>query len=244
LCKEFASMAEPFVKWIMEQKDKITKSKSELEDQLKYVEERTTNLTADGAKLKNISELNQKIDAAGITNNRHTTLTSKDVEVLWEQYSSFLGKKMKMLEAEIARARLRGITNEQLKEIETQFQQFDSDKSGAIDRIELKNCLYSLGEEKSRGEVDTIMKKYGGADAKAIKFDGFKEFMIDTLGVTDTKEDIIKSFLLINKGIDVAKDDLMDLVMDAQDFIGFKAQAKKLPAGYDYKTWTEEVYAR
>lgn len=76
--------------------------------------------------------------AAGITNIRHTTLTAKDVEVQWEQYKKFLDAKKSilpywrnsnlktgMLAAEIEHSRLRGITPEQFKEIESNFQMFD-----------------------------------------------------------------------------------------------------------------------
>jgi hypothetical protein len=94
--------------------------------------------------MKPIQDLNAKIEAAGVTNNKHTTLTAKDVEVQWEQYQAFLNKKVKMLEEEIEHHRLRGITQEQFNEIEANFKQFDADNSGFIDKKELKALLYSL----------------------------------------------------------------------------------------------------
>ena len=62
---------------------------------------------------------------AGITNIRHTTLTLKDVEVQWEQYTKFLDAKKSMLASEIEHSKLRGITPEQFKEIESNFKTFD-----------------------------------------------------------------------------------------------------------------------
>lgn len=100
-----------------------------------------------------------------------------------------------MLEEEIEHHKLRGVTPEQFKEIETTFKQFDDDNSGFIDRKvkycgifteisqELKACLYSLGEEKNKTEIEEIMKKYGNKDGKGIIFEKFREFMIDVLGV-------------------------------------------------------------
>lgn len=130
------------------------------------------------------------------------------------------------------------------------------DGSGDIDKKELKACLYSLGEEKSSSEVENILKskktstcrvlttltEYG--DGKLIKYEGFKELMIDTLGVTDTKEDILKSFELINKGAEIAKEDLMELVMEAHDVQYVKETAPKVSGGYDYKSWTDDVFSR
>lgn len=45
------------------------------------------------------------------------------------------------------------------------------------------------------------MTKYGDPKANAILYEGFKEFMIEILGVSDSKEDILHSFHLINKGM-------------------------------------------
>jgi hypothetical protein len=84
------------------------------------------------------------MEAAGISNNKHTSLTAKDVEVQWEQYKAFLNKKQKMLEEEIEHHKLRGVTVEQFQEIEANFKQFDTDNSGFIDKKELKALLYSL----------------------------------------------------------------------------------------------------
>jgi len=153
-----------------------------------------------------------------------------------------LEKKKNMLEGEIARNKLRGITPEQFNEIEANFKQFDADKSGNIDKRELKACLYSLGEEKSRAEVDQILKEFG--DGTKIKYEGFKELMIRTLGVSDTKDDIVNSFHLINRGDEVATIANMELVMDEPEIDYVKQTAPKAGAGYNYKAWTDDVFSR
>lgn len=82
---------------------------------MKNVEACIGSLDQDGAKLKDINATDAKMEAAGIVENRHTLLTAKDVEVQWEQYKIFLDKKKKMLEGEIERSKLRGITPEQFQ---------------------------------------------------------------------------------------------------------------------------------
>jgi hypothetical protein len=116
LCKEFAALADPFSKWISETKDTqvihciefwsnltniFPSSYAALEEQLQFIISKIGSVEQDGAKLKDIKECSEKMDAAGITNNKHTTLTLKDVEVQWEQYQAFLERKKKMLEEEI-----------------------------------------------------------------------------------------------------------------------------------------------
>lgn len=69
--------------------------------------------------------------------------------------------------------------------------------------------------------------------------------MVDLLGVSDTKDDIINSFTLINKSdSQVAKVDTMEIVMDTEDIDYIKQTAPKLEDGYDYKSWTNDVFSR
>ncbi|KAJ5066874.1 alpha-actinin [Anaeramoeba ignava] len=242
LCKKFAETADPFSKWITEQKDKITASKETLETQLGFVDKLISGLSSEGKRLNPLKDLQDKMDKAGIQNNRHTTLTLKDLEVQWQQYENFLKRKKKMLEEEIEHQKLRGITAEQMQEIEENFKQFDFDNSGTIDRKELTACLYSLGEERTPKEISKIMEEYG--DGKDISYERFKDFMIVLFGDTDTKDEIINSFILINRGFKVAKKDLMELVMDDQDIEYVLKTAPQVEDGYDFHTWTEEMFAR
>jgi len=244
-CKNFAGLVDPFVKSIGDSKDEITSSKKELEEQLKHVKSKLAELPTEEKKLDPIKSAFAKMESEGITNNRYTTFTSKDVEVQFEQYKIFLEKKIKMLDEEIEHNKLRGITQEQFNEIDATFKQFDADSSGFIDKKELKTCLYSLGEEKSRAEIDTIMKTYGSADVNGIKYAQFREFIIDLLGVSDTKDDIIGSFKLINRGAENAKMDNMEIVMKDDDIKYFTDTTKKNADGtYDFSNWTQTIFSR
>jgi len=242
LCKDFAHLVEPFSKWISDQKDAITKSSASLEDQLSNVDHKIASVGTDGAKLKDIDALNHKLDEAGITNNKHTTLTAKDVHVQWEQYQAFLQRKKKMLIEEIEQHKLRGVTPEQLKEIEDNFRKFDADKSGKIDKKELKTCLYSLGEEKNNAEVVAILKTYG--DGQGIVLEGFKNFMVGILAVSDSQDDILNAFKLINKGDEIGRPQKMEIVMGEEDLKYIFETAPKVDGGVNYKSWTSDVFSR
>jgi hypothetical protein len=75
LSRTFATLAEPFSKWISDQKDAITTSKETLEKQLQHVEDKIKSVPHDGAALEPIKAKSDEIEAAGITNNLHTSLT-------------------------------------------------------------------------------------------------------------------------------------------------------------------------
>jgi len=235
-------VADPLAQWIIATKDTITRSKGKLREQLAFVEAKIANADKDGAVRSTINELQARMDAAGITNNRHTLLTAKDVDVLWEQYTQFLEKKKKMLLTEFENEEMRGITPEQMAEIETNFRQFDADKSNTIDARELKACLYSLGEEVPQSGIVKIMEEYG--HGKSIDFDGFKRFMIHLFGDTDSKEDVLAGWDLIAKGEPAVKVDRLEFTCapEVTDYI--KQTAPKKGDGYDYRAWTEDVFSR
>jgi len=242
LCKEFATLADGFSKWIGEQKDIITNSKKDLEEQLKFVEERISSLDSDAKKFPPIVGLSEKMAKAEISNNKHTTLTLKDLEVQFEQYKAFLNIKKKMLEEEILHHKNRGITPEQFKEIADNFKQFDADHSKTINKQELKACLYSLGEEKSRSEVEAIMTKYGVSGE--IPFENFKEFMMGVLGDSDTKDEIRNGFSLINKAKNPSNMENLSVLMNDYDLDYLKKNAPASGGGHDFDAWTESVFAR
>jgi Ca2+-binding EF-hand superfamily protein len=175
--------------------------------------------------------------------NKHTTLTAKDVQVQWQQYKLFLERKKVMLEEEVEREKLKGVTAEQFKEIESNFQQFDSTNSGFLDRKAFKACLYSLGEEKTNTEIDGLMKEYG--DGSKVPYNGYKGFMVQLLGVSDTKQDILSGFELMSRSNTVAKKDRLELSgMAPKDLTYFSETAPTLEDGWDFKAWTDSIFAR
>lgn len=65
-----------------------------------------------------------------------------------------------MLQNEIANEKLKGLSPEQIAEIEDNFKQFD-EGSGVLSKKQLKACLYSLGEERTRSQIDEITNQRG-----------------------------------------------------------------------------------
>jgi len=242
LCQQFAAVVEPIAKWINERKSEITHSKGTLHEQLDIVEQFIASAPQDGSKLNDVNALQQQMDAAGITNNKHTPLTAKDIEVQWSQYISFLDKKKQMLLVEIEHEECRGISPEQFKEIEENFKLFDKDGNQVIDQKELKACLYTLGEEMKLSQIQEIIKEYG--NGTVIEYEGFKKFMIHVLGDTDTKEEIISGFELIARGDENITKEKMELVMNQADVDYVIKTAPAVANGYNYHAWVEDVFSR
>jgi len=241
-CRALAACIDPFMHDLATHKNELTTTKASEEDQLKLCKQRVEEAKGFEAKVAELKTLQAAVDAAGVLYNRHTLNNALDAEVVSGQYLSFLQAKQKQLEEEIEHKLTRGVSKEQYAEIQQQWTQFDKDKSGTLDRHEFKALLYSLGEEKGSQEVIAIMEKVGEGKGKEcrIKYNGFKEFMITQLGDTETKEEIINGFRLINRGSETIKDDLITQVMENEEL----AFIKSTHASGDYSAWAETVFAR
>eukprot|EP00004_Rigifila_ramosa_P010201 TRINITY_DN21_c0_g1_i2.p1 TRINITY_DN21_c0_g1~~TRINITY_DN21_c0_g1_i2.p1 ORF type:complete len:1238 (-),score=389.66 TRINITY_DN21_c0_g1_i2:44-3250(-) len=244
LCLKYASEAEPFSKGVGQNKNRITTSTVAPDVLLAEVQGLLDAPEAQGAKMQAIRALDEQLKAAGITFNKHTTITIQDLTILCEEFQLFLGKKKEELLAQIEWLKLRGLSQEQYNEIDVQFKHFDKDGSGNIDKKELKACLYSLGEEVTKSELEAILKKHG--NGTVINLEGFRTFMVATLGDSDTREEILRAFVLINqeKGEEVAIEEKLANALEDEALSYIKQTAPKSGAGYDYKAWTADVFSR
>lgn len=244
LCRAFAEIAEPFVASFETNKEIVTSSSSTLEEQLAYIESKIAEDTQLRETLSKIEAAQAAVDEVGVKNNPHSHYTFKDASVQLEQYLMFLDSKSKQLKEEIQHRALKGLTEEQNAEIEAQFKQFDKDSSGSLMKNEFKSCLYSLGEDKTSKQVAEIMNTYG-SETEGISHEGFKAFMVEQLGDTDTSEEIVAGFELINKGEDVARVVYMQRTNLRQEDIKYiEDTAPAKGEGYDYQAWTTDVFSR
>jgi len=242
LAREFAAVANPLVEKVNKNRDSVNESKESLEAQEKHA---TSLLEAKlgAVELKTIHELQAQLDQRGVTYNKHSHYVAKDVEVRLEQYQSFLNSKLKQIKENIQVNSSRGITAEQLAEIERQFETFDKNKNKVLDKNEFKACLYSLGEERPTKEVLKIMSEFG--DGKSIPYEGFKKFSIKLFGDTNTKDEISNGFkLLAHDNEHVTEAQLATVFQNLEDVAYLKEQVPPAGDALNYGAWTEAVFAR
>jgi len=242
LAREFAAVANPLVEKVNKNRDSVNESKESLEAQEKHA---TSLLEAKLGthELKTIQDLQSQLDSRGVTYNKHSHFVSKDVEVRLEQYHSFLSSKLKQIKENIQVNSSRGITAEQLSEIERQFETFDKNKNKVLDKNEFKACLYSLGEERPSTEILKIQSEFG--DGKTIPYEGFKKFMIKLFGDTNTKEEVANGFkLLAHDNEHVTEAQLAHVFQTLDDVAYLKQHAPAAGDSLNYNAWTEAVFAR
>lgn len=243
LCSKFAGIANPLSALFDANKEIVTNATGDLEAQILTTGEKIAEEAAHKDKIAEAQAVQAEMDGRGVQFNAHSHLNSADIQLLQEQYQSFLTKKDTQLKEELAYKAMRGLTQEQFDEIDAQFTQFDKDGSKALSKSEFKSCLFSLGEEKNGKEVVATMEKFGTAES--IQYAGFKEFMISTLGDSDTQPEIMEGWELINKGAEVCKVLLMkETILRDEDVSYVEETAPKVGDDYDYKAWTEDVFSR
>jgi len=242
LCQEFAHIANPLAKKLDEIKDGVTASKAALEAQVQAVKDHIGAHEGDN-EIKQLTEIQAKLDAAGVTENPHSHFNAAEISTRVDQYHQFLSAKLKQLEEEVLLHSLRGLTKEQLAEIAAQFKQFDTNGNGRLDKTEFKACLYSLNEERTKADIQKIMAQHG--DGGGITYQGFTDFMIKLLGDTDTQDEVVTGFGLLAHGNDkiVKESELSDLFGNFEiDYM--KKTMKADGGGFVYKPWVEDVFSR
>jgi len=246
ICKKFADQATAFTKKLQSYKDALSSPTQTLEEQLKIVVSRQkASVAEDSKELPVIKQMAEAMTQAGILSNPHTLLTHKAVEVQFHQYSDFLNSKKRQIEEEINTKQWKGITPQQIDEINKQFVQYDSNKNGVLDEKEFKACLYSLGNDYDMVKCRDIMKKFGGTE-KGIGRDGFKQFMISQFGDADTKGDILDGFRMVCKGKDFADPKTIDALpeVDVKYIVANAPQVTGRPGSYDYRALTDVLFSR
>lgn len=94
------------------------------------------------------------------------------------------------------------LTEDQQLEIREAFDIFDSNKSGSIDRHELRVALRAMGFDASKDEINRIMKDKDPRNAGSINFDAFQEIVEEKLANRKPEDEIRKAYNIFVDGED------------------------------------------
>eukprot|EP00043_Microstomoeca_roanoka_P017478 m.182433 g.182433 ORF g.182433 m.182433 type:complete len:1285 (+) comp16641_c0_seq1:297-4151(+) len=240
-CRQFADLVNPIMSGLRQSMDRMTRPEGQLSDQLNSIDAELCRVGTEKTKFQRVAALEAEMKVKGIEYNPHCSVTSQDLLSQFEDYTKLLEYKKPLLEHEIEFKRSRGVTRAQLEEIETFFQKFDQDGSGAIEKRELKACLFSLGEELTSAEVDHHIHTFGSGGK--LNLQQFKDLMIHLIGVIQTREHILASFSMIARDPErINLDKLKRLSQEHLDFV----QRTICPVDntIDYQQFTDIVLSR
>ncbi|MES1910272.1 MAG: hypothetical protein MHM6MM_002897, partial [Cercozoa sp. M6MM] len=195
------------------------------------------------AEITAIAEADAAVQAESISYNRHTLLNRNAVEIQRTDYAAFLAAKHDSIAAEIEHAKLRGLTQEQMSEIEEQFVEFDKDNSGSLTDKEFRAALYSIGYDKSKNAIAGIIEEF--ASAGSMDLEAFKNWAIQEMGAAETKPQITQGFVDINRGESLGDIEISADIFKADDLDFILSTAPQPQDGkYDYTAWVDEIFSR
>jgi len=90
------------------------------------------------------------------------------------------------------------LTEDQKLEIREAFDIFDSDKTGTIDKHELRVALRAMGFDVSKNEILEIMESKDPENTGSINFAAFQEIVGAKMAQRDPIEEIRKAFVLFD----------------------------------------------
>jgi len=249
LCKDFNAAVHVFSDFYEVKKKKASEKEGSLEEQLAFVSS-ILDASADAeSKLAAINTVDEKVKARLITVNPYTNVTSQDCAAQWNQFVLFLNKKKDLLVTEIENSKRAGLSEEQIREVNDNFDYFDKDKSEKLEIRELRSCLQSLGEDSTPAGTKAILALYDKDKDSTISKKEFVDFMWKKLMDTNTKEEILEGFKLISLERETVAGDYLSAIVNHLTFkehhvTYLKAEMKHTDDEYDYNTWTTEVFDR
>ena len=120
--------------------------------------------------------------------------------------------------------------------------QYDKDKSGSINARELRTCLYSLGEERSKADIAAYIAELGRNGS--LSFEPFRELMVRLLGDAGNAAAMLESFQVVSRGQDTVTAALMSDLLSADDVRFIVASAPARDGGIDFPAWVADVCSR
>ena len=111
------------------------------------------------------------------------------------------------------------ITDEQRKDLQDIFDQFDKDKDGKISGKELANAMISMGQNPTDDEINEMMREVDLNQDGKIDFDEFMILMTKSSPETQAEEEVINAFRVFDKegnGL-IASSELKHIMMTIGD---------------------------
>ena len=111
------------------------------------------------------------------------------------------------------------ITDEQRKDFQDIFDQFDKDKDGKISGKELANAMVSMGQNPTDDEINEMMREVDLNQDGLIDFEEFMILMTKSSPDTQAEEEVINAFRVFDKegnGL-IASSELKHIMMTIGD---------------------------
>lgn len=244
LRKDFGDKANEFYAFVTNLKNEVTKEGSgDLQDQLNNVKKIEEQIESD-VRARDLQELHQQLEALGLADeNPYTDYTVDELLLLLDQVKNAIKKKKQFLQNQLQSSGQSNVTEDQINEIRETFKHFDKDGSNALDKLEFRACLQSLGLTYSDEEFNKLFAQLANGGEK-IDLETFTQWMINLLQDTDDAAQIKSSFkVLANDKNTIAKGDLRVPPLNNDDIEYLASRMPGSESSFDYNTYTDDAFA-
>jgi len=247
---QFASKAEDVNTWINEKKKALEANKGSLESQLQAAQQILSEIQGYSGTFKKFEDLNRQLEAAEITENSHTELTFEGLQADYDGVAQLAVKEIKILENEIIAKKHAGISPDELNEFKECFDHFDKNKRGTLDRLELKACLASLGQDPTDAEIERLLNEHGDEQnsddgpRRVLSFEAFVDYMKSKHSQSDSPAQIKEQFRIMAADKEFITEAELRAVLPADKANYLVANMPKTAGGYDYKAFVDTLFAK
>jgi len=244
LRKRFADAANEFSAFIHQVKgDLMQPGTGDIQEQLAELNRKEAELESNST-VTDLQELYKLLEAHGLEDeNPYTDYTIEELTLSLDQVKGAIKKKRQFLENQLAASGKSNITQDQMNELKETFKHFDKDNSNALDKMEFRACLQSLGQSYTDEAFNKLFAELAHGGDK-ILFEDFVKYMIKLLEDSDDATQIKASFkILANDKPTISSGD-MRVPPLADDDISYLAN--RMPGqtdSYDYSKHTDNCFA-
>jgi len=245
LRKGFADSANDFYDYITGVKKTIGDSVNhgDLSEQLNFLKQTENELESD-LRAARLQEIGQALEDLGLADeNPYTDFTLEELLLLLEMVKNGLKKKKQAIQNQLSASGQSSLSEDQINEFKDAFKHFDKDRSGALDRLEFKACLQTLGQTYTDDAFNELFVRLArGGDR--IQMDAFVEYMISLYEDTDDAPQIKQSFkVLANDKHVIATMDLRVPPLVDNEIVYLTTRMNGDEHAYNYDAYTDSVFA-
>lgn len=245
LRKQFADVASEFYDHVTGLKKDIAESgnRGDLNDQLNFLKTKEEEVEND-QRAADLQAIYKNLEDLGLADeNPYTDFTLEELLLLLEQVRNTLKKKKQAIQNQLKASGESNITEDQMLEFQETFRHFDKDRSGALDKLEFRACLKTLGQDYNDDAFNKLFNELSAGNEK-IDQDTFVKYMISLLEDTDSAHQIKQSFKILSNDRDkISTHELRIPPLTDNNVQFLTTHMKGSNDSYDYNGYTDDVFA-
>jgi len=246
---QFADKAKAFNNTITENTARVsdvTASGAALEQQAAEASANVAHIHSLEPHWTEVRALNQVLDDAFITDNRHTELSVEVLKLRWDKLNNLARETEDLINKQILAKQNTDLSPEELKEFKDCFDHFDKDSNKSLGRLELDACLKSLGEDLKEDQLTAVLTQYANENGE-VTFERFVEYMVKIRKGSDSPDNIKASFrIMADDKPFITEAQLRSVLPPAR--VAYLVENMPKYEGradaFDYNAFTDAIYAQ